>query len=133
MSAEFMALDAAEPALAGFVYVLRRVRSPWVAQGLSVVFVILLSQLTNYYYGFLVCAVPLIRIRRDFELAFFGYVILTQVVWLTAYWNDDKYTMQTLLALLLSYGLIGALWPPKRGEQPQPSTKELGQARATAS
>jgi hypothetical protein len=116
-----------------FAYVLRRVRSPWVAQGLSCVFVILGSQLTNYYYGFLVCAVPLIRIRRDFELAFFGYVILTQVVWLTAYWNDDKYTMQTLLALLLSYGLIGGLWPRKPKEQQQPSTKELGPYRVTAS
>jgi hypothetical protein len=77
-----------------------------------------MAQLTNYYYGFLVCAVPLIRVRRDLELAFYGYVLVTQVVYAKAYWNDDKYTLQTYAALILSYLLIAAFWPKKK-ELPQ--------------
>ena len=59
---------------AASIWVLRRVRTMWVAQALSVVWIILLAQLTNYYYCYLLCAVPLIRVRRDLELAFYGYV-----------------------------------------------------------
>src|SRR5262249_44731402 len=88
-----------------------RVRLPWVAQGLSVVWVILLSQLTNYYYGFMLCAVPLLLLRPDLELAFYGYVVVTQVVWLTATWIDDRSTLHTALALALSYLLLAAFWP----------------------
>jgi hypothetical protein len=96
---------------AASIQVLRRVRAMWVAQALSVVWIILLAQLTNYYYGFLLCAVPLIRVRRDLELAFYGYVFVTQVVFLKASWFDDRYTLQTYAALILSYLLIAAFWP----------------------
>ncbi|MEJ7727632.1 MAG: hypothetical protein WKG00_00280 [Polyangiaceae bacterium] len=107
--------------MAAFVWVLRRVRTPWVAQALSVVWIILMAQLTNYYYGFLVCAVPLIKVRRDLELAFYGYVFVTQMVWLKAYWNDDKYTLQTYAALILSYLLIAAFWDKKK-QRAQPAS-----------
>jgi hypothetical protein len=57
-------------------------------------------------------------VRRDLELAFYGYVFVTQMVWLKAYWNDDKYTLQTYAGLILSYLLIAAFWPKKK-ELPQ--------------
>jgi len=100
--------------MGAFAYVLRRVKSLWVAQALSVVWVILLSQLTNYYYCFMVCAVPLIKLERRLELLVYGYVIVTEVIFLTGYWNDDKYTFQTYVALAFSYALLAVFWPRKQ-------------------
>jgi hypothetical protein len=116
---------------AASIVVLRRVRSMWMAQALSVVWVVLLAQLTNYYYGFLLCAVPLIRVRRDLELAFYGYVFLTQIVFLKASWLDDKYTLQTYAALLLSYLLMAAFWP-KAKALPVAAAPEAGRKQVVA-
>jgi hypothetical protein len=100
--------------LAFFVYVLRRVKNMWLAMCLAQVFVILLSQLTCYYYTFMILGAPLVRVKkvRAFvELSLFGLVILSQVAYRIFYWNDDKYWVLTLLCLLACYGQIAAFAP----------------------
>jgi hypothetical protein len=103
--------------LVGFIYVLKDIKLLWVAQGLSVIWVIMLSQLTNYYYGFFICAAPLILLRRNVELALYGYVVLSQVVFLNIHWNDDKYTLQTLLGMILGVALL-CMFARKPGSKP---------------
>ncbi len=94
--------------LAFFVYVLRRVKSMWVAQCLGQIFIILLSQLTCYYYSFLILTAPLTRAKRAIEAPLFGLAALSQFVWMALGYNDDKYTALTLISLLFCYGLLCA-------------------------
>jgi hypothetical protein len=108
-----------------FLYVARRIKSMWIAQCLAQVFIILLSQLTNYYYSFLILAGPLTRVKRGIEAPLFGFAALSQFVWLTFAWNDDRYTALTLISLLFCYGLLGVFADPKllsrlRGAAPNP-------------
>ncbi|MEZ4313648.1 MAG: hypothetical protein R3F14_36970 [Polyangiaceae bacterium] len=100
--------------LAFFVYVTRRVKNMWVALCLAQVFVILLSQLTCYYYTFLILGAMLTRVkplRQPIELSLFGLAFLTQLAWRIFYWNDDKYWVLTLFSLLVCYGYLVAFAP----------------------
>jgi hypothetical protein len=94
-----------------FVYVLRRVKTLWVAECLGQIFIILLSQLTCYYYSFMILTAPLTRLRRDLEAPLFGFAALSQIVWVSSYWNDDKYTALTLISLVFCIGLLCAFAP----------------------
>lgn len=114
-----------------FVYVVRRVKHLWIAQALAVVFVILLSQLTNYYYAFMVCAAPLTRLNKKIELAICGYVVLTQFVFMRFGWNDDKYALQSVLALIFCFALLGFFWPKKATTKKAPA-KPLRKATTAA-
>ncbi len=93
------------------VYVHRRLKSLWVAQCLGQIWMIMLSQLTCYYYSFMILAAPLTKVRRDFELPMMGLALLSQFVWRWSYWNDDKYTGLTLISLVFSWYLFLALIP----------------------
>ncbi len=93
------------------VLLLRRIKSLWIAQCLSQVWIILLSQLTCYYYTFMVIAAPLTRLRRDMEVWLFGFAAMSQFVWKIFGFNDDKYTLLTLLSLALSYAMMFSLAP----------------------
>jgi hypothetical protein len=110
--------------LAAFVYVMRRVKSMWVAQCLAQVFIILLSQLTSYYYAFMILAGPLTRVKRGLEAPLFGFAALSQFVFMTFGYNDDKYTALTLISLLLCYGILcwfsGKRWPGHDGAASAP-------------
>jgi hypothetical protein len=97
--------------LAFFVYVVRRVRSLWIAQCLGQIWIILLSQLTCYYYAFMIIAAPLTKVKRSIEAPLFGLALLSQFVWRTFGYNDDKYTALTAISLLFCYGLICAFAP----------------------
>ncbi|MBM4375011.1 MAG: hypothetical protein FJ095_07995 [Deltaproteobacteria bacterium] len=97
-------------ALAAFVVVVRRVKSLWVAQCLGQVFIILLSQLTCYYYSFMILGAPLTRLRRSAELGMFAVAAITQIVWMNSYWNDNKYTMLTIVSLVWCSVLVGMFW-----------------------
>src|SRR5262249_7604921 len=65
--------------LAFFVYVTRRIKNLWVAQCLAQVFIILMSQLTCYYYSFMILSAPLTRLRRSMEIPLFALAVMTQV------------------------------------------------------
>jgi hypothetical protein len=118
--------------LAGFVYVCRRVRSLWVAQCLAQIFVILLSQLTCYYYSFMILSAPLTRVKRQIEVPLFGLAALSQFIWITFNYNDDKYTVLTAVSLAFCYYLLwifsGKTMPWAR--QPEPASEEGGKPTA---
>jgi hypothetical protein len=96
-----------------FVYAVRRVKSLWIGQCLGQIWIILLSQLTCYYYSFLILTAPLTKVRRSLEAPLFGLAALSQFVWMTFYWNDDKYWSLTLISLVFCYGLLCAMWVKK--------------------
>jgi hypothetical protein len=103
-----IALVAIALSLLGFFWIVRRIKSMWIAQCLGQVFIILLSQLTCYYYSFMILAAPLTRVKRNLEAPIFGFAALSQFVWITFAYNDDKYTALTLISLLFCFGLVCA-------------------------
>ena len=72
---------------------------------------ILLSQLTCYYYSFMILLAPLTKVRRDFEAPIFGLALLTQFIFRSSFYNDDKYTALTLVSLFFLHGIFFALIP----------------------
>jgi len=95
------------------IWVQRRIKTLWVAQCLGQIWMILLSQLTCYYYSFMILTAPLTKVSRDIEAPLFGLAALSQFVWITSYWNDDKYTALTLISLVFCYGLFFAFMPKR--------------------
>jgi hypothetical protein len=96
-----------------FVYACRKVKSLWVGLCLGQIFIILLSQLTCYYYSFLILSAPLTRFRRrtenpllSLEVPLFSLAALTQAIGMFFFWNDDKYTALTLVSLIFCYYLL---------------------------
>jgi hypothetical protein len=112
-----VAYGALLAALAAFVVVVRRVKSLWVAQCLGQIFIILLSQLTCYYYSFMILGAPLTRLRRSAELGMFAVAAVTQIVWMNSYWNDNKYTMLTIVSLVWCSVLVGMFWRRERATE----------------
>ncbi|MFO0616443.1 MAG: hypothetical protein U0414_27875 [Polyangiaceae bacterium] len=88
-----------------------RIRSLWVAQALGQIWIVLLSQLTSYYYAFIIITGPLTRLRRDLEPKLFGFAAISQVVYIAFYFNDDKYTLLTYLTLGFCYYLLWSFAP----------------------
>ncbi|XXX80168.1 hypothetical protein WMF30_15490 [Sorangium sp. So ce134] len=91
-----------------FVYAARRVRSLWVGQCLAQIFIILLSQITCYYYMFMILSAPLTRLRRRLEAPLLGLAALSQGIWRWSSWNDDRYTALTVAMLAFCYFLLYA-------------------------
>ncbi len=96
-----------------FVAVVRRIKSLWMAQALGQVWIILLSQLTSYYYAFVIIAAPVTKVRRDLEVWLFGFAALTQFIWLSFGFYDDRHAVLTLLTLVFANFLILS-FAPKR-------------------
>ena len=92
--------------LAYFLWVTRRIKSMWVAQCLGQIFIILMSQLTSYYYSFMILLAPLTRARRQMEAPLFGFAALSQFVFIIFGYNDDKYWMLTALSLAVCYAVL---------------------------
>jgi hypothetical protein len=92
--------------LAFFVWVVRRVRSMWIALCLGQIFIILMSQLTSYYYAFMVISAPLTRAKRNLEVPLLGLAAVSQLIWGAFGWFDDKSAAVTLVALVFCYGLV---------------------------
>jgi hypothetical protein len=78
-----------------------------VAQCLGQIFIILMSQLTCYYYSFMILSAPLLKWRKQVELTLFGLAAVTQIIWMNSYWNDNKYTLLTIVSLIACYMMIG--------------------------
>ncbi|MEZ4298863.1 MAG: hypothetical protein R3B70_28195 [Polyangiaceae bacterium] len=101
--------------LAFFFWVLRRVKNMWIALCTSQVFVIMLSQLTCYYYSYMIITAPLTKIkplRRPLELSMFGFAIVSQFTWRAFRFNDDKYWMLTAISLVYTLGIIAVFADP---------------------
>ena len=111
--------------LAAFFVVLRRVKSLWVAQCMSQIWIILGSQLTCYYYVFMVLCAPLTRLRRDLEVWLFGFAAVSQIAWRALPYNDDKYTALTLLSVAVCWAMVFsfARRPGGRGRGRKPVSK----------
>jgi hypothetical protein len=93
-----------------FALVVHRIKSLWVAQCLGQIFIIMMSQLTSYYYAFMLLAAPLTKLRRQLELGLFALAAVTQIIWMNSTWNDHRYTWLTIVSLLFCYIMIGVFW-----------------------
>lgn len=102
-----------------FVMVVRHMKLLWIAQCLGQIFIILGSQLTCYYYSFMILSAPLTKLRKQIELGLFALAAVTQIIWMNSYWNDNKYTLLTIVSLIFCYVLIGLFWrrDPTPGEE----------------
>jgi hypothetical protein len=92
--------------LAFFVWIVRRVKSMWIALCLGQIFIILMSQLTSYYYAFMIITAPLTRARRQIEIPLLGLAAVSQIVWGAVGPWDDKSALMTLLVLVFCYVLV---------------------------
>jgi hypothetical protein len=106
----YVAYGAILAALITFASIVRRTKSLWIAQCLGQIFIILLSQLTCYYYSFMILGAPLTRVRRSLEVGLFGVAAVTQIVWMNSHWNDNKYTVLTIVSLVWCCILVGMFW-----------------------
>jgi hypothetical protein len=97
--------------LAFFIYVVRRVRSLWIAQCLGQIWIIMLSQLTCYYYSFMILTAPLTKVNRAIEPWLFGLAAVTQTCWWFMTFNDDRYTGLTYLSFTFCVGLLVVFAP----------------------
>lgn len=100
-----------------FAYVARRIKSMWMAQCLAQVFIILLAQLTSYYYVFMILLAPLTKAKRILEAPLFGFAALSQFVFIIFYWNDDKYWALTAISLVFSYAILYAFLPQEERDK----------------
>ncbi|APR75593.1 Hypothetical protein A7982_00939 [Minicystis rosea] len=100
-----------------FAFVARRIRSMWMAACLAQVFIILMSQLTSYYYVFMILLAPLTKAKRSLEAPIFGFAALSQFVFIIFYWNDDKYWALTAISLVFCYGVLCAFLPQAERER----------------
>jgi hypothetical protein len=94
-----------------FAFVARRLKSMWITVCLAQVFMILMSQLTSYYYVFMILLAPLTKAKRILEAPLFGFAALSQFVFIIFYWNDDKYWALTAISLIFSYGVMAVFLP----------------------
>jgi hypothetical protein len=90
-----------------FVLVTRKIKNLWVTTCLGQIFIILGSQLTCYYYSFMILGAPLLKMRKQVELGLFALAAVTQIIWMNSYWNDNKYTLLTIASLVFCYVMIG--------------------------
>ena len=93
-----------------FIAIGTRIKSLWVCQCLAQIFIIMMSQLTCYYYSFMILGAPLGRLRKPIELGLFGLAAITEIIWLNSYWNDDRYTALTIVSLIFCYVMLGLFW-----------------------
>ena len=90
-----------------YVWVVRRVRSLWIAQALAVVFVAATVEMTCYYYSIFLLAILLSRVRKGFEQGALFVAGMSQLLVqnrLLSYYYDDRYTVQSLL--FLGWGVV---------------------------
>jgi hypothetical protein len=69
------------------------------------------AELTCYQCSFMILTAPLTRVKKGVEAPLFGFAALTQLIRVTFTYNDDNYTVLTLVSLVLCFGLICAFAP----------------------
>jgi hypothetical protein len=100
-----------------FVKVVRRVRSLYVAEVLSLAFVVAVVELTSYYYSLFILAAFLSRLRRSVEQWVLAVAGLSQLLAVNSYvssYYDDKFVAQSILFCAFALSLMAAHWPAAR-------------------
>jgi hypothetical protein len=88
--------------LLGFWHCVRRIKTPWIALGLSFPLIMALTDPSTYYYSMVVLTVPLARARRSVEILLLGLAASSQLIMLDLKLMDDRYV--ALSALYLAFG-----------------------------
>jgi hypothetical protein len=102
-----------------FFLVVRRVKSLWVAQALSLTMFVALVEVTCYYYSIFILAAYLSRLRRGVEqwiLCVAGISQLLVVNRIVSYFYDDRYTAQAVLFCVFALSLLVAYWPRRKSQ-----------------
>jgi hypothetical protein len=124
------------------VWSLRRTKSLWIAMPLGLCIVTCLTDITCYYYSMFILAAVLARARPNLGPVILAVSGASQVLYLSFYFVDDKFTAIAYLffafGLLLLYGYsrpfsmarLKAWWH----DEPEPKSKRLtgGESAATA-
>jgi hypothetical protein len=104
--------------LVGFFFVVRRMKSLWGAQALSLLWVVALVELTCYYYTMFILAAFLSRMRRGVEQIVLVTAGISQLLAIDnrrlSYYYDDRYVVQSVLFVGFAIALVAAFWPPKK-------------------
>ncbi len=120
---------------AAFFYIVRRIRSLWIVQSLSLVWVVSLLELTCYYFTIFILAAFLSRFRKGLEQALICAAAVSQLFvinhWLS-YYYDDRYTAQAVVFVVFAFALLFAYWPARRRPAVQKSKDEPGTGRLPA-
>jgi hypothetical protein len=64
----------------------------------------------------MILSAPLTRWRRQLELPLLGLAVLSQGIWRWTSWNDDRYTVLTVIMLAFCYFLLYTF--AKKARQP---------------
>jgi len=78
----------------------------WIALCLAQIFIILMSQLTSYYYAFLIITAPLTKVKRQLEIPYLLLAAATQFAWRGLNYFDDKSVACTIVCLLFCYAAV---------------------------
>jgi hypothetical protein len=100
--------------LIGFVHCAARLRTPWIALGLSAVLIVVLTDPSCYYHSFWILVAPLARARRVLELALLALAAASQLLALQLPFMDDRFTALSLLYVLFGV-LLWALFSRRPG------------------
>jgi hypothetical protein len=107
-----------------FFRVVRRIKSLWIAEALSLAVVVSLVEVTCYYYSMFILSAFLSRLRRGVEQWILCVAGMSQLIAANrylSYYYDDRYTSQAVLFSGFALSLLLA-WLPKRKEPaPRPS------------
>lgn len=90
--------------VAFFVRALWRVRTLWIALGLSLFLVVVLTEPACYYYSLWLLVAPLAVARRSLEMALLGLAAIGQLLVMQEHWVDDRFV--ALAALYVVFGLV---------------------------
>jgi hypothetical protein len=112
-----------------FLMTVRRIKTLWIAMGLSVILVVTVPTLTCYYYSFFIVPALLAKASRSTGwLALVGAgVSALLVLWpRVSYQWDDRYTTQSVVFLALAIvTLLGFLQEPAGKKEKKASTAGL--------
>ena len=100
----------------GFVVLLavssRRLED-WAVTAASTILIVVLLELTCYYFGFVVLLAPLALSRMRYVVVLIGMAVATQFLPLHVSWNDEQFTAASLLVLgAMSFLLLDQLFDP---------------------
>ena len=116
-----------------FVAVVRRIKSLWIAQALSLAIVVSIVEVTCYYYSMFILAAVLSRMRRGVEqwvLCLTGISQLLVINRYLSYFYDDRYTTQSALFCLFAFSLLAAYWRKSKKIETTPAL--VGETLAAA-